>query len=171
MHDQLPQSLSTRPIAELIANPLQSDHRWFLLELDRQVGLAGHIMVDLPAASEKGMLRILDHLKRLRGLVSSHIDTEEFVLFPLASSGRAPQAREAIRDLEIDHRDITAILTELRKDQDQFRCPTVSAGLWMELCESILEFERRKQTHVEIEGTILFPRVIYADGDKGRSPE
>ena len=156
--------LSKRPIAGLIADPLCRDHEWFRAELDRMVELASRI------AESAGGDPILETgvpelLRELREVITNHIDSEELVVFPLLESGQASRAQDAIRGLELEHRDIERVAERFHHLSSKLDAPTDAGPGWLELRDSFTAFEERKRLHNRIEGEILFPRVLYADAD------
>lgn len=157
-------SLAERPIADLIADPLQTDHAWFRSELDRLVALADRIRAaegDRPDFPQG----LVECLRDLREAMRNHIDSEELVVFPLLDSGQAAQAQDAIRGLELEHVDVENVVRRLRSLTHDLEAPAGAGSDWRELYESFAAFEARKRFHNEVESKVLFPRVLYADAD------
>ena len=161
------EDLETRPIPELIADPLQSDHRWLFAEIDRLIRLAGKVEV-LFAAHERVPEGLGQHLESMRVGLTRHIEREEQVVFPAVLAGNADEIRGAIRDLELDHQNMEKALARVRELTGDLSSPDDANEEWSDLYLSLIAVEARIQRHAQIEDQILFPRVFFEHPD---SPE
>ena len=161
------EDLETRPIPELIADPLQSDHHWLLAEIDRLIELAGQVEV-LFAAHESVPAGLGEHLQSMRVGLHRHIEREEQVVFPAVLAGNADEIRGAIRDLELDHQSMEKALSRVRELTGDLKSPDDANEEWSDLYLSLIAVEARIQRHAQIEDQILFPRVFFEQPD---SPE
>jgi regulator of cell morphogenesis and NO signaling len=157
-------TLAKRPIAELIADPLELDHEWFRAELDRLADLASHVEAAFDGHPQVPS-GLFAHLSALRDSLVSHIESEELVVFPLVSSGQAVRAQETIRGLELEHRDLERAAEQTRRLTTGFAAPADASAEWTDLYASLAAFEVRKRRHTKIESEILFPRIAYADAE------
>ena len=167
------EDLETRPIPELIADPLQSDHRWLLGEIDRLIGIADQVEV-LFATHERVPGGLGQHLRSMRAGLTRHIEREEQVVFPAVLAGNAGEIRGAIRDLELDHQSMEKALARVREITGDLSAPDDSGEEWKDLCDSLVAVEARIQRHARIEDQILFPRVFFEQPDSpepGQGPE
>jgi regulator of cell morphogenesis and NO signaling len=158
------ETLAKRPIAELIADPLAVDHAWFRSELERLVTLASRVESSL-AGHPQLPAGLSTHLQALRDSMVSHIESEELVVFPLVSSGQAVRAQEAIRGLELEHRDLERASAQTRRLTSGYAAPADGGAEWADLYASLAAFDERKKMHTRIESEILFPRIVYADAE------
>jgi regulator of cell morphogenesis and NO signaling len=158
------EDLETRPIPELIANPLLSDHRWLLAEFDRLIALSDQVET-LFGAHEHVPEGLGQHLKAMRDGLARHIDSEEQVIFPAVVAGNANEIRGAIRDLELEHQAMQRALARMRVLTSDLSAPDDANDEWRDLYLSLTAVEARIQRHAHIEDHILFPRVFFEQPD------
>jgi regulator of cell morphogenesis and NO signaling len=161
------EDLETRPIPELIADPLQSDHHWLLAEIDRLIELAGQVEV-LFAAHESVPAGLGEHLQSMRVGLHRHIEREEQVVFPAVLAGNADEIRGAIRDLELDHQSMEKALSRVRELTGDLKSPDDANEEWSDLYLSFIAVDARNQRHSQIEDQILLPPVLI---DQPESPD
>ncbi len=160
------EKLAACPIADLIADPLTSDHVWFRNELRQQIEMAERLEVD-QARHMKVPIGLGAHLRRLLELLSQHCDTEDLVVFPSVLAGRGMQGRETIKSLELEHLDVAAEMEHTRRLTTDLQAPANASQNWHGLYASILAFETRMRRHSHIEYSILFPRVLCGEDASG----
>lgn len=161
------EDLETRPIPELIADPLLTDHRWLLTEIDRLVQLSAQVET-LFQAHEQVPGGLGQHLTAMQAGLTRHIDSEEQAIFPAVVAGNANEIRGAIRDLELEHQAMQKALARVRELTGDLNPPDDANEEWKDLYASLIALEARIQRHAQIEDQILFPRVFFEQPD---SPE
>lgn len=161
--------LASRPIEDLVADPLLRDHEWMRSQISRSVVLARRLELDqqgrpgLPV----GLAELLTGLQKSLDL---HFEREEKVVFPLVLSGRSIQAQEAIRGLETEHHDLREALRAVRRLTSDLLAPPDASTDWSELYIGLRRFEERAEAHTRFEYEVFFPRVFYGRDERGAPP-
>jgi len=164
------EDLKTRPIPRLIADPLLSDHRWLLQQIDRLVMLwneaqnrrpnPGSVWEDLGSV-----------LQKMRSGLIQHLDREEQVVFPAVLDGNADEVRGTIRDLELDHHSMQESLARVHELCEALGIPGDSGEEEKGFFTALTAFQARIERHALIEDQILFPRVFFEQPDSPKSSE
>ncbi|MHB8417545.1 MAG: hemerythrin domain-containing protein [Myxococcales bacterium] len=106
--------------------------------------------------------RLVDLAETVRILADTllgHLVEEESQLFPALARGAAPAAvREPLRQMEEEHRAVSGLLADIRKDSEDFLVPEWACTSYRALFGKLEELERDVMAHLHLENDVLAPR-------------
>lgn len=161
------------PLDELVTHIVDVHHGYMKTALSRLRLLVPKVLKAHGARHGDMLEQVQRIFNELDADISAHLAKEEQMLFPyivaLATSIRdhspKPQppfgsARNPIRQMEHEHENAGALLTQLRQITNQYTllpdaCPTFAA-----MYEELQHMEADLHQHIHLENNILFPRTI-----------
>lgn len=150
-----------RSPAELVAHILVRFHAPLRDELPRLVALANKVET-VHAEKEDCPRGLTEHLVNVHRDVSSHLDKEEQILFPMITTGHAAGVYAPVRTLVQEHDDHGANLRQIRALTQDLTPPADACGSWRALYSGLVELEAELMHHIHLENNVLFPKVLDA---------
>ncbi len=156
----------TRPLEELVDHILHRYHGPLKTEIPRLIDLARKVervhadKPDCPAG-------LAELLVRVREAVDSHLAKEEQILFPLIVAGHGQTAHMPVQVMMQEHEDHGRNLERIRKITNNLSLPEYACASWRELYGSLDQLERDLMEHIHLENSVLFPRALSEDPQKG----
>jgi len=154
---------SAQPLPALVGHIVFRYHETLRRDLpvlrELAVKVAARHGADVPA-----LLAVRALVDRLIGEMTSHMEKEEVVLFPLivqlASGGRGPLPIDGpVRAMEHEHDEVAAMLRSLRALTGDFTPPASACNSFRGLYQMLAELEADTHTHIHLENNVLFPRA------------
>jgi regulator of cell morphogenesis and NO signaling len=158
---------SGAPLPTLVGHIIEHYHHALHRDLPVLRELAAKVAhrhgVDRPA-----LLAVRETVDRLSAEMTSHMEKEEVVLFPLAVKlasgdwglGEASWIAEGpIPMMEHEHGEVASMLAELRVLTGGYVPPANACNSFRGLYEMLAELERETMVHVHLENNVLFPRI------------
>ncbi|HSC89959.1 MAG TPA: iron-sulfur cluster repair protein YtfE [Polyangiaceae bacterium] len=100
-------------------------------------------------------------LEEVYSELSSHMDKEEQVLFPLiAAGGVGPRVHMPVRMMMMEHDDHGTNLRSLRALVTDFVPPPEACATWRALYVGLERLEGELMEHIHLENNVLFPRAL-----------
>ncbi|MEW6071520.1 MAG: iron-sulfur cluster repair protein YtfE [Planctomycetota bacterium] len=148
-----------KPLPELINHILSRYHERHREELPRLLAMARKVEAVHAdkASSPRGLAALLEEA---HGAMESHMQKEEFVLFPLIRSGRGALAAFPVRAMEAEHEDHGRNLALLRERCRGYVAPPEACETWRALYLGLHELEQELMEHIHLEKNVLFPRAL-----------
>jgi regulator of cell morphogenesis and NO signaling len=117
------------------------------------------------------LLTIRQLVEEIAEELTSHMETEETILFPyikriVAARGSNESVEsesslaELIATMESEHNTVGRALEEIRKQSRDFAIPEDACASYKVLYKMIEEFESDLFTHIHLENNILFPKAL-----------
>lgn len=156
----------TRPLKDLVEHIVRRYHEPLKAELPRLIDLARKVeqvhadKSDCPAG-------LADLLVQVRAVVESHLAKEEQILFPLIVAGRGQTAHMPVQIMMQEHEDHGQNLRRIREMTNNMFVPEHACASWRELYRSLEQLERELMDHIHLENSILFPRALNEETQKG----
>ncbi len=156
------------PLADLIANILNTHHAFLRRELPRLTQLAAKVH-QVHAANHPELAEVQGIYADLRAELESHMLKEEHILFPLIQSLEAGDATAAghcgsvqnpIRVMEYEHDSAGAALERLRTLTGGYTPPADACNAYRALLTGLSELEADLHQHIHKENNIVFPRAV-----------
>ena len=130
-----------------------------LLALARKVERVHH---DVPEAP----LGLAEVLERLSAELETHMQKEEFVLFPAMQQGVKEGIVQPITMLRHDHDDHAATIRLVEELARGFAVPEGACGSWQRLYAGVKKLCEDIREHIRVENEVLFPRFELAAGPR-----
>lgn len=99
-------------------------------------------------------------LQKAYAELTSHMQKEEQILFPMIEVGNYQMARMPIQVMEFEHDEHSATIDVLRSLTNNITPPADACVSWQKLYQGIQEFCDDLQEHIHTENHILFSRVL-----------
>jgi regulator of cell morphogenesis and NO signaling len=118
---------------------------------------------DVPA-----LLGVQEVVEELAAEMTSHMEKEEVILFPLAvrlaagewDGGPAPWIAEGpVQQMEHEHAEVAEMLGRLHALTGGFAAPANACNSFRGLYDMLVELERETTLHIHLENNVLFPRI------------
>ncbi|MDO8352983.1 MAG: hemerythrin domain-containing protein [Aestuariivirga sp.] len=122
-----------------------------LLALARKVERVHH---DVPEAP----LGLAHVLERLSAELETHMQKEEFVLFPAMQQGVKEDIMQPITMLRHEHEDHAGAIRLLEELARGFAVPEGACGSWQRLYAGLKKLCEDISEHIRVENDVLFPR-------------
>ena len=157
------QRWADRTIPELVGHILERYHIPLKLEVPRLVELAR--TVERVHGSKPSCPRgLAQHLAETQQAIEEHLMKEEQILFPLVLTAPGRMARMPIQVMLKEHDDHGQALRRTRALTDDFHLPADACLKWRELYRALAELEEELMEHIALENSVLFPKVLQANG-------
>jgi regulator of cell morphogenesis and NO signaling len=161
-----------RQIAELIPQPIElpddpdqiidfiiaryhDTHRRELPELIQLARRVERVHADHPGVPNG----LAEFLEQINADLSSHMQKEELVLFPMIRAGH-PMVSAPIAAMQAEHVDHGQSLEELAALTHDMQPPDGACGSWRALYSGVRKLSNDLIDHIHIENNILFPRFM-----------
>lgn len=161
-----------RQIAELIPQPIElpdnpdqiidfiiaryhDTHRRELPELIQLARRVERVHADHPGVPNG----LAEFLEQINADLSSHMQKEELVLFPMIRAGH-PMVGAPIAAMQAEHVDHGQSLEELAALTHDMQPPDGACGSWRALYSGVRKLSNDLIDHIHIENNILFPRFM-----------
>jgi regulator of cell morphogenesis and NO signaling len=155
---------SALPLTALVAHIVGRYHETLRRDLPVLRELAAKVAHrhggDVPA-----LLAVREVVEQLSVELSSHMEKEEKVLFPLivrlasdGSESRLP-IDAPVRAIEHEHEAVAGMLKTLRELTSGFAAPNSACNSFRGLYQMLAELEADTHTHIHLENNVLFPRA------------
>ncbi|RLA65813.1 MAG: hypothetical protein DRQ89_00215 [Epsilonproteobacteria bacterium] len=103
---------------------------------------------------------LADFLKHLYGELSSHMQKEEEILFPMIKNGQGMMAHGPIQVMQHEHVDHISNLENLKNLAKDYVLPEGACGSWQALYSGVATLEKEIREHIAIENDFLFPKAL-----------
>jgi len=157
---------TARPLGELADHIVNRYHEPLREELPRLLAMARKVeRVHADKAScPRGLAA---HLETVHAEVSSHLDKEEQVLFPMIRAGQP--APVPVQVMTQEHDEHAANLRRTRELTHDFVPPAEACTTWRALLMGLETLERELMEHIHLENHVLFPRSLSAASAAGHA--
>jgi len=159
---------SEASLTELCDHIQFTHHQYLKNELPRLNVMADKV-ADRHGASDSRLSQLAGVLGEFVQELSSHMQKEEMVLFPLIrafdrgignSESHCGSIQNPIRMMEMEHDGAGSRLGAMRKLSDDFVAPDWACPTYRALLDGLHQLEGDMHSHVHKENSILFPRAI-----------
>jgi regulator of cell morphogenesis and NO signaling len=158
------------PLSSLVAHIIRRYHATLRSDLPVLRELAAKV-ADRHGSDVPALLALHEAVDRLVTELTTHMEREETVLFPLivrmASEGSAASPRgiaSPISALEHDHDEVAGMLRTVRTLTQGFTPPADACNSFRGLYQMLAELEADTHTHIHLENNVLFPRAAELAG-------
>ena len=161
------QDWSVTPVPALVGHIIEHYHQALQRDLPVLRELAAKV-AQRHGADRPSLVAVRETVERLAAEMTSHMEKEEVVLFPLAVrlaggdwAGGSPSwiAEGPIPMMEHEHDEVAAMLGELRVLTDGYQPPQNACNSFRGLYGMLAELERETMMHIHLENNVLFPRI------------
>ncbi|HPM22813.1 MAG TPA: iron-sulfur cluster repair di-iron protein [Phycisphaerae bacterium] len=165
---------TTAPLADLIANIVDTHHAYLRRELPRLTQLVAKVY-QVHGTRHTELTDVQEVFGDLQAELEAHMMKEERILFPMietiASSGAHSAAhcgsvQNPIRVMEHEHDSAGAALARLRELTAGYAPPVDACNTYRALLSGLAEFEADLHTHIHKENNILFPRAVELEATR-----
>lgn len=92
--------------------------------------------------------------------ITSHLKTEEEILFPLIRKGHGQKSDATILELNKEHKHHGDELDQMHKLTNDFTPPEGACGTWRALYAGVDQLEKELMEHIHLESNVLFPGAL-----------
>src|SRR6266498_4864193 len=162
----------TAPLADLIAHPNNTHHKYTREEIAR-LGPLFEKVCRVHGANHQELTKIRDDFQALAQELTTHMMKEERVLFPFIERmeeaviagdpllpGPFGTVNNPVAMMEHEHETAGALLHGLRALSHDYLTPDGACFSYRTLYSALQEFERDLHQHIHLENNILFPRAV-----------
>lgn len=146
-------------------------HAYLRAELPRLLAMTEKVAM-VHGGKEPRLLRVHDTFTSLARELSEHLDKEEQILFPMVrqldGGAEAPEfhcgsVANPVAQMEREHDDAEASISELRALTDGYVPPKWACGTYRAMLSGLARFEGDMLIHIYKESTMLFPRAVFRE--------
>lgn len=149
--------LATLNVAALIGHIVSHYHKIHRQELPELMALARkveRVHNDVPEVP----LGLADVLERLSAELGTHMQKEEFILFPAMQQGVKEDIMQPITKLRHEHDDHAGTIRLLEELARGFAVPEGACGSWQRLYAGLKKLCEDIRAHIRVENDVPFPR-------------
>jgi regulator of cell morphogenesis and NO signaling len=158
-------------LSELIRYIIRTHHDFIREELPRLHGLAERVIAKRNGLNPE-LIDLTCKLRRLAGDLTFHMSHSENNVFPYIEelerclSSGAPlspsttQGKNLIQEVMVGHAAAGEMLQQIETDTNRFTPPEDACPDLVSLYEGLKELARRRSSHIQLEGFVLFPRAL-----------
>lgn len=106
---------------------------------------------------------LAEMLETMQSEVLSHLEKEEWVLFPMLRAHVGNTARGPIAVMQREHDDHGASLARMRELTADLTAPAYACTTWRALYLRLAELESELMDHIHLENNVLFPQALTGD--------
>ena len=158
-------------MSELVDHIESTHHAYLRKELPRLAALTRKIAIAF-GDHDPALRQLEDVFEQFRYDLESHVEREEWFLFPLIreldSASTLPEfscgcISSPTRAMVQDHEEVEAALVKMRMLTDGFQAPPGACHTFREMLEGLAVLEKDLHVHLHKENNILFPRANRAE--------
>ena len=158
-----------------LANHIEQTHHVYLRsELPRLNALTEKV-ASVHGENDSRLFEIRETFLALFGELSSHMQKEEQILFPMVRQIEASETipdfhcgslASPIRQMEMEHDNAGSALESLRMLSDGYAAPEWACNTYRAMLDALARFELDMHQHIHKENNILFPRALKMESEK-----
>ncbi len=154
---------NSSPLTELVDHIIKNFHTPLKEEMPRLAKMADKVARVHGDKTDVDLQRIATIVGSLYQELSSHMEKEEQILFPMIKEGRGTACAAPIAVMESEHDEAGDHLEQLRALTEDFVAPSYACATWKALWSGLADLEAQMHEHVHLENNILFPRALAGD--------
>ncbi|MCG3146910.1 MAG: Iron-sulfur cluster repair protein YtfE [Verrucomicrobiae bacterium] len=165
---------SQMSLTELADHIVATHHAYLKMELPRLEAMTTKV-ARVHGDGDVRLPQVNQVLLGLQAAMTSHMDKEEQILFPLIreleASATAPEFHcgslaNPVRVMELEHDQAGGALVKLRELTDGFTSPDWACNTYRAMLDALAHLEHDLYDHIHKENNILFPRAIALETSK-----